>query len=287
MGEAGLEEWEKSIAERPVNWRVVASSEALQGGSSVFSQSLFEHGIPRNVNFHGDPLAHLDVAVRSHRAQRWFEWVNYLLNLDVEAALGNLPEASEFPCYVTRDLENARSWLRMHRHVDPEERTGLLASSSDSRLRAYGIEMSQGFRRGFAFERWFLDSADDVRSSNLLEVAASEFECQGLELDWVGMCWGGDLTPANDLLSWKFRKFKGTQWQKVRQDTEKAYSLNRYRVLLTRARKGIVIWVPPGDLNYVTQDPRRFDRVYEVLRNAGVPVLEEHFDRGSLEVESN
>lgn len=285
LGEAGLEEWGLSISERPVEWRVVASSEVLKGGDSVSGHRLFENGIPKNVNFQKTPLAHLDVVVRSHRAQRWAEWVNSLLGLDVEAAREKRPETEEFPCFVTRDLETARSWLRMHHVLEPEQRTGLLASSSDLRLRAYGIEMSTGFHRSFAFERWFLDSEADIRSSYHLEVAASEFECQGLELDWVGMCWSGDLTPSTDSSKWEYRKFRGSTWHNVRQDSEKDYTKNRYRVLLTRARNGLVIWVPPGDVKDATRDPKRFDRVYAALLKAGVPPLEEHFDKDSLQLD--
>ena len=285
LGEAGLEEWGRSLADRPMEWRVVASSEVLKGGDSVSGHRLFENGLPKNVGFHENPLAHLDVVVRSHRAQRWAEWVNQLLTLNTSVARENLPETNEFPCFVTRNLETARSWLRMHHSLNQTERTGLIASSSDLRLRAYGIEMSTGFHRGFAFERWFLDSEDDIRSSYLLEVAASEFECQGLELDWVGVCWGGDLVPTNDLSSWEYRKFKGSKWQNVRQESEQAYTLNRYRVLLTRARCGLVIWVPVGDRKDPTRDPERFDRVYKALIQAGVHSLEDYFDAESLHTE--
>lgn len=111
-----------------------------------------------------------------------------------------------------------------------------------------------------------------------MEVAASEFECQGLELDWVGICWGGDLTPSADQSDWDYRKFRGATWQNVRQDAERAYTLNRYRVLLTRARRGLVIWVPRGDTRDLTRDPERFERVLIVLRKAGVPLLEDHFN---------
>ena len=285
LGEAGLSEWGSSLAERAVEWRVVASPEAIAGGTSVSGHRLFENGIPTNVSLRREPLAHLDVVVRSHRAKRWAEWVNKLLELNVQAAQEIRPEISEFPCFVTRHLEIARSWLRMHQDLDPEQRSGLIASSSDLRLRGYGLEMSTEFRRSYKYERWFLDSMSDIRSSYQLEVAASEFECQGLELDWVGVCWGGDLVPTLDLSSWEYRKFKGSKWQNVRQETEQAYTLNRYRVLLTRARNGLVIWVPEGDCKDPTRDPERFDRVYEALIQAGVPSLEEYFDAESLQLE--
>ena len=124
------------------------------------------------------------------------------------------------------------------------------------------------------YEKWFLETCDDVRSSYSLEVAASEFECQGLELDWVGLCWGADLTPSADQEAWDYRKFRGAKWQNVRQEAERAFTLNRYRVLLTRARKGLVIWVPKGDPSDITRDPARFDRMYDVLLRAGVQQLD-------------
>lgn len=126
---------------------------------------------------------------------------------------------------------------------------------------------------GYSFEKWFLAPPEDVRSSFSLEVSASEFECQGLELDWVGVCWGGDLTPTVNRTGWDYRKFRGAGWQNCRSIIEQAYIRNRYRVLLTRARAGMVIWIPPGSPADPTRDPGRFDRVHELLMNAGVPDL--------------
>ena len=117
----------------------------------------------------------------------------------------------------------------------------------------------------------------DVRSSHTLEVAASEFECQGLELDWVGLCWGSDLTPSNPG-GWEYRKFRGSAWHQVRGDSERTYARNRYRVLLTRARLGMVIWIPPGKADDPTLDPVRFDRVRSLLEAAGVPELRQEFE---------
>ncbi len=274
LGEAGLEEWGRALQNRPVPWRVVASQEVLIGGESVAGHRLFDGEAPASVTFIEEHLAHLDVVVRNHRAQRWTEWVNDLLSFRSDSARTHFPGTEEFPCYVTRDLDAARVWLRMHHHRDPEDRIGLVATSKDIRLRAEGIERASQFISNYAFEKWFLESNDDVRSSYSLEVAASEFECQGLELDWIGMCWGADLTPSKDEDAWEYRKFRGARWQNVRQEVERAFTLNRYRVLLTRARKGMVIWVPKGDPNDPTRDPTRFDRVYKVLLKAGVLELD-------------
>ena len=280
LGEAGLGEWGRALQARPVPWQVIASPEVLIGGESVAGHRLFDGAIPEHVFFKEEPLAHLDVVVRNHRAQRWTEWVNEFLSFRLDSAQTHFPETEDFPCYMTRDLASARAWLRMHHRLDPEDRTGLVATSLDLRLRADGIERSSGFRLNFPYEKWFLEPWKDVRSSWSLEVAASEFECQGLELDWVGLCWGLDLTPTEDGDEWDSRKFRGARWQNVRKMAERAFTLNRYRVLLTRARKGFVIWVPKGNPNDHTRDPVLFDRVYDALGKAGVPELESDFADG-------
>ena len=283
LGESGLEEWGRALVQRENIWHVVASQEVLKGGESVAGHCLFEGEIPPTLSFRQETLAHLEVAVRSHRAQRWNEWVNEFLACRFETARPLFPEDTrEFPCYLTRHLDLARSWLRLQHRMNPDERIGLVASSSDQRLRFYGLERSSGFRTNYPFEKWFLDPENDIRSSFRLEVAASEFECQGLELDWVGVCWGGDLTLANGHADWDIRKFSGSRWKKVHKHPERAYTLNRYRVLLTRARKGLVIWVPPGDPWDITLDRKRFDDVFAALKSAGVPLLEDYFSLDEL-----
>ena len=281
-GEAGLEEWGRALTKRKVSWRVVASPEALAGGASVAGHRLFESSILDNVDAVENAQAHLDVVVRSHRAQQWAEWVNEFLELNYDTARNKIPDIKEFPCFVTHDLENAKTWLRMHHTTIPEERIGLVATSQDQRLRADGLERSSAFRLNYPFDRWFLADDSDVRTSNMLEVAASEFECQGLELDWVGLCWGGDLLPETDESKWKYRKFRGSNWQSVKKEVERRYTLNRYRVLLTRARKGLVIWVPPGDQRDTTRNPEGFNRVFDALQKAGVQLLENNYPAEDL-----
>lgn len=273
LGEAGLEEWGRAVAERP-HWQVVASHEVVAGGASVAGHRLFETEVPTPIVVHPEPLAHLSVGVRSHRAQQLAEWVNAVLHADVERARKLMPDSREFPLYVTRELDAGRNWLRDSSPSESDQRAGLVATSEDQRLRAYGIERSSGFRLGFSFEKWFLMPPTDPRSSHFLEVAASEFECQGLELDWVGLCWGGDFTLDGDG-NWNYRKFRGSKWNQVRGEIEQAYVRNRYRVLLTRARAGMVIWIPPGKRDDETLEPCRFDRVHDHLRSAGVPDLPE------------
>lgn len=276
LGEAGLQEWGRAVAARP-DWKIVASPEVVSGGASVSGHRLFADGVPSGIEFRPEPLAHLSIGVRSFRAQRLAEWVDAVLTLDTERARFLVPEPREFPLHFTRDLEVAKAWLRARSEPGNGHRAGLIATSEDQRLRAYGLERSSAFRLDYSFEKWFLMPPADVRSSHALEVAASEFECQGLELDWVGLCWGGDLTPSAHG-GWEYRKFRGSTWNQVRGDSERAYAQNRYRVLLTRARLGMVIWIPPGKADDQTLDPARFDRVRSLLEASGVPELRHEFE---------
>ncbi|PIE69852.1 MAG: hypothetical protein CSA21_00145 [Deltaproteobacteria bacterium] len=271
LGEAGLEEWGRALQETACNWNVIASPEVISGGSSVAGHRLFKDGAPSNIDFTSEPLAHLSVSVRSHRAQKITNWVNQFLEPNSSTASKHFPDTKEFPLFVTRSLSKAREWLKMRSGGDHNKRSGLVCSSEDQRLRAYGLENSTPFRGGYAFEKWFLSPPDDVRSSFSLEVSASEFECQGLELDYVGVCWGGDLTLNEERTSWVYRNFRGAKWQNCRQEIAQNYILNRYRVLLTRARLGMVIWVPPGCKEDPTRLPEWFDGIYKHLRMSGVP----------------
>lgn len=172
---------------------------------------------------------------------------------------------SGFPLWLTRDLDGARTWLRQMRRGN--ERAGLLASSNATRLKPHGIFIKAGIEPA----KWFLSPPDDVRSSDALEDAASEFEVQGLELDWTCVCW-----DANFILSqsgWEARQFKGTKWQKVSDPSRRRYVANSYRVLLTRARQGMVIFVPPGDQEDATRPPGIYNAIYSYLQECGIPEL--------------
>jgi Uncharacterized conserved protein (DUF2075) len=271
-GEAGLEEWGDALAGRSAPWQVRVSPEALQGGLSLAGHRLFAGPPPSNCRVVEEPALHLSVSVRSMRAQRIAQWVQMVLDGQPDAARAVLAEAPEFPLVLTRDLDAGRRWLRDR--SCSERRCGLVVSSGSMRHRAYGIEVSTGFRRAYSYVDWFLAPQADVRSSCQLEVAATEFECQGLELDWVGVCWGDDLCidPAGS--PWRYRQFRGSKWQGVRREGARRYLLNKYRVLLTRAREGMVIWVPPGDPADPTRNPVPLDATAAYLRAAGVPVLD-------------
>ncbi|WP_083423155.1 DUF2075 domain-containing protein [Stigmatella aurantiaca] len=271
-GEAGLEEWGRALKASPVPWRVVVSPEVLSGGTAVAQHFLFDAEPPPHLQVVSVPSMHLSVSVRSPRAQRIAEWVNAVLTLDEERARRAIQEISGFRMALTRDLSVARAWLKDSCRGD--RRPGLLASSGSLRHRAYGLELTPGFLDAFPVENWFLDGASDVRSSHCLEVAMTEFKCQGLELDYVGLCWGDDLTVQESRLAWDMRTFKGNGWRRVNRETAQQYLLNKYRVLLTRAREGLVVWVPPGSADDPTREPGRLDRTAAFLERCGVPLLE-------------
>lgn len=272
QGEAGLQEWGRAISRISPAWSVLASPQVLDiPADGEESGSLFPADVPAAQSIERNADLHLAVSIRSHRAQMVSQWVRFVLEGNSEAASKLFKGASEFPVALTRDLNVAREWL--HARDEGMRRPGscgLLASSGALRLRAYGIEVSSGFRRGYPYEDWFLAPSDDTRSSSALEVAATEFECQGLEIDWAGICWGDDMGFDPELKRWDTRRFIGTRWISAVKPTARQFILNKYRVLLTRARRGFVIWVPPGAADDPTRKPHRLDATAEFLAQCGI-----------------
>jgi hypothetical protein len=242
-GEAGLAEWGRALPKFR-DWNVVASPEILPGGTVDPDFNLFKEGDLNAERVQVDDSLHLRVAVRSIRAQRISDWVNAVLVGDQALAWAIAESLAERP-QLTRSLAVARLWLDGKRRGFT--RAGLVGSASAMRLRADGLEPSFDFHRRFDWENWFLDDDDDVRCSSRLEVFATQFEVQGLELDWVGVCWGEDFTF--DGVIWVSNRFTNKKWiprkMKTAADTQKhQFRINAYRVLLTRARQGMIIYVP-------------------------------------------
>lgn len=263
-GEAGLAEWGRALTSRFPHWEVLISPGMKigddPGGTYLFSET------PEGLHLREDDALHLSVNLRSYRAAAVSEFVDAALRLEPDRARAIVGGLADFPIVLTRRLDRARRWLRGHRRG--HRRIGLVASSGARRLRAHGLDVTVELD----VERWFLNGFDDVRSSHYLEVPATEFAIQGLELDWVGLCWGGDLHPADG--AWVARAFRGTQWQQVRDDATRRYLVNKYRVLLTRAREGLIIWVPPGDPDDPTRPPEIYDRTAEYLGRCGLRSLD-------------
>ena len=276
QGEAGLQEWGRAIAGISPSWSVVASPLVLDAsaqGEETGSLFLEDVQLPNSIERSRD--LHLAVSIRSHRARMVSQWVKFILEGNSAGAAELFAGTSEFPVVLTRDLAGARAWLREYGDggAHYSGRSGLLASSGALRLRAYGLEVSSGFRHAYPYDEWFLRASDDIRSSSSLEVAATEFECQGLELDWAGVCWGDDLLFDPELRTWKIRGFLGTRWVSVVRSSARTFILNKYRVLLTRARRGFVIWVPSGSADDPTRKPHCLDATAEFLLKCGINPL--------------
>jgi hypothetical protein len=271
-GEAGLTAWGNALASTSEAWTVWVASEALEGGASVAGQTLFPVGKPIALDVRLSSKLHLSVAKRSLRAERYAEWVNHVLAGRAEAAASLIAALEDFPILLTRDFTEAKRLVR--EYAGEATRYGLIASSGALRLRANGVEVNREFRNSLKYPDWFLRQASDIRSSNQLEVAATEFECQGLELDWTLVCWGGDFIPNSTSSDWLVRYLYnggeyGPHWRSEKNGTEQEFVRNKYRVLLTRARFGTVIYVPRGDPKDQTRNPNDYDAVAAFLIGCG------------------
>lgn len=273
-GELGLSEWGRALlearsAEGVREWIAIAAPEVVAGGEATARQQLFAGEAPLWLEL--EPRLHLNASVRSYRCEALPRWVNAVLASDQEAARSIAVASSEFPVYLTRDLNSARKWLRVS--ARGQRRCGLVASSGARRLRAEGLGVSLGADDLDGVAHWFLRPPGDLRSSYALEVTANEYACQGLELDYAGVCWGGDLIWDARVEKWVPRRLSGAVWQKVGEADSKNWCLNKYRVLLTRARLGTVIWVPEGDNEDPTRPPELYDEIANALREMGARSL--------------
>ncbi|UDF03971.1 DUF2075 domain-containing protein [Asticcacaulis sp. AND118] len=257
-GEAGLSEWMAAIRARFPHWQVHASAQIVQPDYDLNRDA--QAFIRQEQVTLSDDL-HLGVSMRSFRAETLSDFVSHLLNGDAEAARAAYARLTAYPIAITRDLDTARHWLR--EKARGTERYGLVASSGAHRLKPEGLHVKAGIDPA----NWFLNDRDDVRSSWYLEDVATEFDVQGLELDWVGVCWDADYRYVD---GWQHRKFAGTKWRNVNDDFSQLYLKNAYRVILTRARQGMVIFVPPGDADDPTRPPEFYDGIWRFLKDCGL-----------------
>ncbi|MCA3350264.1 MAG: DUF2075 domain-containing protein [Roseomonas sp.] len=263
-GEAGLAEWGRVIAASP-SWRAVAARRSITAADPA--QRLAEGAAPW-LAFDDD--FDLQTPIRSLRSSRGTEWVDAVLRGDARAARAIAETTPELPYYITRDASAWRAALRAR--TRGLRRAGLVASAGARRLRAEGLGVQVP-----DIADWFLKHWPDIRSSEALETFATEYDCQGLELDVVGLAWGGDfLRHAGQ---WRARRFVGHHWQIVRGAEEQRYILNIYRVLLTRARYETMIWVPPGSasddpFHDATRPSAEMDALADFLFASGAKPLE-------------
>jgi hypothetical protein len=262
-GEAGLTEWFTALKGSFPTWKVYTSPE-LAHRDYHWGQDLA--AMLKGLDHTFLPELHLAVSVRSFRAEKLSEFVSALIAGDTNVARAwHEKIKNNYPIFLTRDLTQAKAWLRAH--ARGTERFGLVASSGASRLKPEGINVHEKIDATY----WFLNKKMDVRSSYYLEDPATEFDIQGLELDWVGVCWDADLRRING--DWSYYKFRGAAWQRVNNAFQRSYLANTYRVLLTRARQGMVICIPEGDSNDPTRLPQFYNGVVEFLELCGVDRL--------------
>jgi DUF2075 family protein len=258
-GEAGISEWLNAISEKFSDWEVHISPN-LHDSEYAAENSLNLVSTKSKVAFN-DSL-HLSVSMRSFRAENLSKFVKHLLDLDIQKAQNTLQSISDnYPIVVTRDLSTAKAWLK--EKARGSERYGIVVSSQAQRLKPYAIDVKSPMNP----VNWFLDGKDDVRSSFYLEDVATEFHVQGLELDWSCVVWDGDLRYANS--EWKTFAFKGKKWQNIHSEERKRYLINAYRVLLTRARQGMVIVVPEGNIEDHTRKAEYYDPTFNYFLSLG------------------
>jgi hypothetical protein len=270
-GEAGLEEWGRALASAERNWVIYASPEVLEGGPSTAGHRLFDDSLPRGDIETSDAL-HLRTSNRSLRADQLATWVNRLLDGDAEGA-ASLRIGERFPILLSRSLDQTR--MKLREQGIGANRYGLIGSSGAARLRAEGLEPSSTFHADYPWQHWYLAERTDVRSSYQCEVFATEFEIQGLELDWTGICWGGDFI-WDETRGWQLRALRHggqSKWSEIRNENKRTYRRNAYRVLLTRARQGMVIFLPRGSLNDPTDRAQEFEMTTQYLIRCGATLL--------------
>jgi hypothetical protein len=262
-GEAGIGEWIESVSRSFRHWNVYVSNRITDSEYEAM-QSIEDFADKSKI--HRDDDLHLGVSMRSYRAERVSSFVKNVLDLEVEAARADLAKFSHrYPIALTRDLERAKRWLR--EKARGSERFGLIVSSNAQRLKPLAIDVKSPMDP----VKWFLEGKQDVRSSYYLEDVATEFHVQGLELDWACVTWDADFRFSNQ--DWSTHSFVGDRWQKVKKIERKQYLKNAYRVLLTRARQGMIIVVPRGnDLDH-TRQSEYYDETFNYLAAIGLDLV--------------
>ena len=264
-GEAGIIDWFRALQKKFRNWHIYLSDK-ITDSEYVGNSSIEE--LLTGCSYSLRPALHLGVSLRSFRSEKLAEFVKLLLDNEPSAAAAVYSELSiHYPIILTRDLDKAKEWIR--KKARGSERYGLLASSEGKRLRGIGIWVPSVINH----VGWFLNEKDNVDSSYFFEVAASEFKVQGLEIDYSILAWDADLRRSGK--GFDYFKFRGTRWNHVNNMQQQKYLKNAYRVLMTRARQGMIIFVPSGTdpEDDPTRDSAFYDDIYKYLRSCGIKEL--------------
>ena len=262
-GEAGISEWVESLIRSFPNWHVYISSRLTD--SEYGAGNVLKALKSRPHVSYQDEL-HLSVSMRSFRAENVSLLVKQVLDLELSEAQKTLKNVNDkYPIVLTRDFAKAKQWLR--NQARGSERYGIVVSSQAERLKPHAIDVKSPMDP----IHWFLDGKEDVRSSYYLEDVATEFDVQGLELDWACVTWDADFRYANG--GWEHWSFRGDRWNHINKPERRHYLKNAYRVLLTRARQGMVIVVPQGDTADPTRNPLYYDPTFDYLEDIGLKTL--------------
>ncbi len=262
-GEAGISEWIRAVNTTFSNWKVYISNHLTD---KEYAEGNVSKLLENNPNKTYDERLHLAVSMRSFRAEDLSRFVHLLLDRNKDEAKRVYESLKDrYPIVLTRDLDKAKKWLKQRSRGS--ERYGMVVSSQAYRLKPLAIDV----RLQPDVEHWFLADKDDIRSSLFLEDVATEFDIQGLELDWTCVVWDGDFRYSDK--GWKHYSFKGSKWQNINKPESQAYQLNAYRVLLTRARQGMILVVPEGNREDHTRQPEFYDATFEYLKSLGFELL--------------
>lgn len=262
-GEAGIGEWIESLKRSFPHWHIYISSRL---NDSEYAAGRAIKLIEGQKHLYIKDDLHLSVSMRSFRAEHVSMLVKHVLDLDITQASKSLFEIkNKYPIVLTRDILRAKKWLK--EMARGSERYGIVVSSEAQRLKPHAIDVKSPMDP----VHWFLNDKDDVRSSYYLEDVATEFHVQGLELDWACVTWDGDFRYSQS--GWQSFSFVGDKWQNIHKDDRKQYLKNAYRVLLTRARQGMVIVVPNGDEDDHTRKNEYYDCTFDYLKAIGFEVL--------------
>lgn len=274
-GEAGISEWINALNDKFPHWKVYISPKLTD---PEYAEGKVNELLAKNNNVEYSESLHLGVSLRSYRAEKLSAFVHSLLTFHPDASELYREIKDRYPIVLTRDMEKAKRWL--HSKVRGTERTGVLITKEAARFKPLGIHILPSGDENAV--HWFLEDKIDTRASNYLEDAATEIQVQGLELDYTCVLWDADMRCDNG--KWRYYTFNGkTAWNEKIPDTENKqeqikYMLNAYRVLLTRARAGMVICVPSGNPNKnpsgfwedSTRLPKFYDGIYQYLKSLGI-----------------
>ena len=277
-GEAGISEWIAALNGRFRHWDVYISPKLTD---AEYAEGKVNELLKDRQNVTYDKDLHLAVSLRSYRAEKLSAFVHALLSFDPSASKIYNEIKKNYPIVLTRDMAKAREWL--HDKVRGSERTGVLVTKESARFKPLAVHILPSGDENAV--HWFLDDKSDTRSSNYLEDAATEIQVQGLELDYTCVLWDADMRVENG--KWKYYRFNGnTKWNELIGNTESKqeqikYMLNAYRVLLTRARAGMVICVPEGNGKKTntgfwedsTRLPKDYEGTYQYLKGIGIEEL--------------